>query len=178
MNEKQASFPPAMRISLLAIMTAVTTVMTRLVQFPFAPTRGYYHLGDAAVYFTALSFGPFTALIAGGVGTALADLLSPFAQWAPFSLAIHGLQGLAVGLIAGAAKDSRIPVLRWAIAFAVGTVILCAGYLAAGSLLTGFAAALAELPGNVGQSVVGILCAVLLVPPIRLALPQIRGWRW
>jgi len=178
MKEESSSFPPALRLSLLAIMTAVTTVMTRLVQFPFAPTRGYYHLGDAAVYFTALSFGPFTALIAGGVGTALADLFSPFAQWAPFSLAIHGLQGLAVGLIAGKTGDSRVPVLRWILAFAAGTILLCGGYLAAGTLLTGFGAALAELPGNLGQSVVGIVCAVLLTPPIRIALPQIRSWRW
>jgi uncharacterized membrane protein len=177
MKEENASFPPALRISLLAIMTAVTTVMTFLVKVP-SPAKGYYHLGDAAVYFTALSFGPFSALIAGGVGTALADIIGSYAQWAPFSLVIHGLQGFAVGLIAGKARDRRIPVLRWVLAFAAGTLILCAGYLAAGTLLTGFGAAVAELPGNVGQSVVGILCASLLVPPIRIALPQIRSWRW
>ena len=45
-------------------------------------------------------FGPWVGAIAGGLGTGVADLLGGYAQWAPLSFLIHGLQALLAGLIA------------------------------------------------------------------------------
>lgn len=90
---------PAFRIASIAILTALVTVFTIIIRIPIAPTRGYINLGDVAICFAALSFGPFTAAIAGGLGTGIADLLSGYAQWAPISFFIHGLQGYLVGII-------------------------------------------------------------------------------
>jgi len=105
-EEKQAA-SPAMRIAMAAVLTAVTVVFTYLVRIPIAPTRGYINLGDVAIYFTAFTFGPVTAFIAGGVGTGIADLIAGYGQWAPISFVIHGVQGLAAGLILRGAVRNR-----------------------------------------------------------------------
>ena len=45
-------------IPLIAIMTAVTTVLTMLVKIP-TPIRGYLNLSDTMIYFSAYAFGPW-----------------------------------------------------------------------------------------------------------------------
>ncbi len=171
---------PAFRIASLAILTAVTAVFTYMVRIPIAPTRGYLNLGDVAIYFTAFTFGPVSALIAGGLGTALADIISGYSQWAPISLLVHGLQGLAAGLIASIAWRAKRETfnLYWLVAAAAGTVVMCAGYLGAGTLMVGFSAALVELPGNLLQNLAGVVGAVPLTIAVRKAYPPVAELRW
>ena len=165
---------------MLAILTAVTAVFTSVVKIPIAPTKGYLNLGDVAIYFTAFTFGPVSALIAGGVGTALADVLSPYAQWAPISLLVHGLQGLVAGLIAAIPRRSKGRVLNlfWLAAAAAGTAVMCAGYLAGGTLLVGFGPALVELPGNLLQNLAGVAGAIPLTIAVHRAYPPVASLRW
>jgi uncharacterized membrane protein len=170
----------AFRVASLAVLTAVTAVFTYLIRIPIAPTRGYLNLGDVAIYFTAFTFGPVSALVAGGLGTALADMLSGYAQWAPISLFVHGLQGLVAGLLA------MVPVRRrwgpfepaWLAALAGGTAVMCAGYLAAGAVMVGFGAALTELPGNVLQNLAGALGGIPLTLAVRKAYPPVKELHW
>ena len=171
---------PAFRVALLAILTAVTAVFTSVVKIPIAPTKGYLNLGDVAIYFTAFTFGPVSALIAGGVGTAMADILSPYAQWAPISLLVHGLQGLVAGLIAAIHRGSkgRVFNLFWLVAAAAGTAVMCAGYLAGGTLMVGFGPALVELPGNLLQNLVGVAGAIPLTIAVHQAYPPVSKLRW
>ncbi len=171
---------PAFRIASLAILTAVTAVFTYIVRIPIAPTRGYLNLGDVAIYFTAFTFGPVSALIAGGLGTALADIVSGYSQWAPISLLIHGIQGLVAGLIAGLARRGKEQTFNmyWLIAAVAATVVMCAGYLAAGSLMVGFGAAVVELPGNLLQNLAGVVGGILLTIAVRKAYPPVTELRW
>jgi uncharacterized membrane protein len=103
---------PAFRIATFAILITVTEIFTYMVRIPIAPTRGYVNFGDVAIYFTAILFGPFTAFITGGLGTAIADLLSGYAHWAPFTFLAHGLQGLFIGLIIKADSSLRLKRLE------------------------------------------------------------------
>lgn len=66
-NDKPGGFInlPAFKIASLAILIAVTAIFTAMIRIPTAPTRGYLNLGDVAIFFTAITFGPVTALIAG-----------------------------------------------------------------------------------------------------------------
>ena len=66
-------------IPLIAIMTAVTTVLTMLVKIP-TPIRGYLNLSDTMIYFSAYAFGPWVGGIIGGLGPALSDLISGYPQ--------------------------------------------------------------------------------------------------
>ncbi len=186
----------ALRISTITILTAITTVFTLAVRIPVAPTRGYINLGDVAIYFSAFAFGPFTAFITGGLGTALADVLGGFAQWAPITLLAHGFQGFVVGLIVGMAvpkkgnleEVDRVDFLagnfNWKLitklifAFIGGTVVMAGGYLLAESFIVGFGAALVELPGNVLQNVAGIVGGVPLTIALKKAYPPIENLKW
>ncbi|MGD0724502.1 MAG: ECF transporter S component [Spirochaetia bacterium] len=174
MNDERPFMSPAFRIASIAILAAVTTVLTRVVQIP-TPARGYINLGDVAIVFTAITLGPISAMFAGGLGTALADLLSPFAIWAPISLVVHGLQGLLVGLIARA-RPANVGLNI--VAGLVGIAVMAGGYLAGGSLIAGFGASLGDVPGNLLQGGVGVLLGILVAAAVSRAYPPVRQWRW
>ena len=53
-------------IPLIAIMTAVTTVLTMFVKIP-TPTRGYLNLSDTMIFFSSYAFGPWGGGIIGGL---------------------------------------------------------------------------------------------------------------
>lgn len=192
-GEQNAKSPAALRIASLAVLIAVTAVFTFMIRIPIAPTRGYINFGDVAIFFTALTFGPVTALLSGGLGTALADIIAGYAQWAPFSFLAHGLQGLVIALIAGSAYRRRaqegrtqqeepssrvfrlIPLL---LAFLAGTVVMGGIYFVTGGFMVGFPAAAAEIPGNILQNIAGVAVGAPLAIAVRKAYPPIDRYRW
>ncbi|GAB4575126.1 MAG: ECF transporter S component [Anaerolineae bacterium] len=154
-------------VALTGIMTAIIFILTRAVQVP-TPIGGYIHLGDAGVLFTGFAFGPVVGTIAGALGTALADVTSPYAQWAPFTLVIHGLMGFAAGyLVRGEGS-----LWRLVLASVVAGIILVAGYFVAGLVLVGMEAAL-EIAPNVSQIVGGAIVSVPLYYAVRRAYPPL-----
>jgi uncharacterized membrane protein len=175
MTEEQPAVSPAFRIASIAILAAVTTVLTRVVQVPL-PARGYINLGDVAIVFTAITLGPFSGAISGGLGTALADLLSgPYAFWAPISLVVHGLQGLLVGVIARIRPGNVGLQILGGI---VGMIMMAGGYLAAGVPIEGAGPALTEVPGNLIQGGVGVVLGLLVAAAVIRAYPPVRQWKW
>jgi len=158
----------AVRVVVLAALMALTAVLTTLVRVPIAPTRGYIHLGDVGVYFAAFAFGPIMGLLAGGVGTAMADVFSGFAHWAPLTLVIHGLQGWLAGAI-----GYRATAKRQLVGWLAGSAVMVGGYFLAEVVLYGVGAALVELLPNVLQAALGGLVAIPLVAAMRRAWPPI-----
>lgn len=153
------------------IMTALVLGLT-LIHLTISPIGGYVHLGDIAIYFTAFAFGPWAGLIAGGLGTALADVVSGYAIFAPLSLVVHGLQGLLAGLIV---RRQPSP-LRLVLATVVGGLVLVAGYYVGEALIPVFggpAMALSEVPFNLVQAAFGALGAVVYAAVAR-AYPALR----
>jgi uncharacterized membrane protein len=172
----------ALRVAAVAVLTALTAVLTLLVRVPVPATKGYFNLGDTVIYFTAFTIGPFSALASGGLGTALADLIG-FPTFAPISLFVHGLQGLVAALVAGiplAGKGRRGWPFNpsWLIAAGAGTLIMCGGYFAAESVLYGVGPALIELPLNLLQNVVGSVVGISLSLIVRRAYPPVSELRW
>ncbi|RMF36676.1 MAG: ECF transporter S component [Chloroflexi bacterium] len=156
------------RLALIAVMAVIVYLMTRLVQIP-TPVKGYIHLGDAGVYFTAFAFGPLVGAAAAGLGTALADLTSGYSQWAIYSLLIHGAQAWVAAQIA-----RRRPGLVGLIAATIaGGLILVPGYLIAGTLLVGFAAAVTEVFPNTIQALSGAVIGIPLYLAVREAYPPL-----
>jgi len=170
----------AFRIASVAILTALTTVFTLIVRVPVTPTRGYINLGDVAIFFTALTFGPFTALAAGGLGTALADILGGYAQWAPITFFAHGIQGFLIGVIFrifGREKSVRF-FLGLFLSFAAGTLVMAGTYFLTGGIMYGFGAAATEIPGNILQNAAGVLVGTPLYLAVRRAYPPVLGFSW
>lgn len=157
-------------IALAALLIALTTVFTLVVRVPVPATQGYVNLSDVAITFAGLIFGPWIGLVAGGVGAALADLLGGYAQFAPLSLLAHGLEGLVIGWLGWGRKSVPGMALGWA----GGALIMIAGYLLGeGLILTGWPAAIAEVPSNLFQAVLGAVVGIPLVLAVRRAYPPI-----
>ncbi|OYT50700.1 hypothetical protein B6U66_05140 [Candidatus Bathyarchaeota archaeon ex4484_135] len=86
----------ALKTAITAISTALVCVATMAFIINVPATRGYFNLGETMVYTTAILFGPYVGAIAGGLGSALADLLvDPF--YAPATLVIKACEGFLVG---------------------------------------------------------------------------------
>ncbi len=157
-------------IALVAVLITLTMVFTLSVRVP-TPARGYVNLSDVAITFAGLAFGPWIGMVAGGVGTALADLVGGFGAFAPLSLLAHGLEGLLIGLLGWRRRD----VLGMAGAWAVGGAAMVAVYLVGeGLFYTGWPPALAEAPMNAFQAVVGGAVGIPLVLAVRKAYPPIE----
>lgn len=156
-----------LRVSIVAIMTALTVVFTLFVRIPTA--KGYLNLCDAAIFFCAFAFGPVATLVSGALGSALADIIGGFPQWAPISLVVHGLEGLAAALILRKAQGKALKFL----AAAVGVLISAAGYFLLGGLLTGYEVAVLEILPNVGQSAVGAALGFSAYAAVRKAYPPV-----
>lgn len=138
-------------IAVSAIMTALVCVATMLIQIPNPATRGYINVGDAMIFVSALTFGAIAGGIAGGFGSALADILSGYGFYAPFTLVIKGLEGALAGLI-----TDRKSLTRDLLATVIGGSEMILGYFLAEFYLLQFGwAALTEVPGNIFQVVAG-----------------------
>jgi len=159
------------RITLTALMAALIFVLTVVPRIPVPATGGYVHLGDAGITFAAYAFDPMIALLAGGIGTALADLMG-FPQWAIFSLVIHGLQGLAMGLVVRKTKN----LLSILISVILGTLIVVLGYFVAGTILVGVGVATSELLPNAIQGISGGVIGVPLYFAVRRAYPPLSRY--
>ncbi|HEY8497562.1 MAG TPA: ECF transporter S component, partial [Limnochordales bacterium] len=83
--------PAAHRVAYPALGAALVAAATMFVQIPMPAGQGYANVGDAVIFVFAALFGPTVGLAAGGIGSALADVLTGYAVWAPFTLVIKGV---------------------------------------------------------------------------------------
>ncbi len=231
----------AQTLSLAAIFTALVAVATAVFQVYIPETKGYFNIGEVMIYTTALLFGPVVGCIAGGVGSALADMITGFYIYAPATLVIKGVEGYVVGYLFRKFSKPRsrawnflvvilllsiftilwfvlysgtftfalawgihrvftisiystaiyLAILIMFIAVAVllhksgelanilistlaGGALMVLGYYLYEQIVLGLAA-LAEVPFNIGQVVVGTVGAVPLYTTLRKALKGYRG---
>jgi uncharacterized membrane protein len=169
-------------IAAAGVMIAVVFVMTRSVQITIGP-GGYVHFGDIAIYVASFLLGPIVGLIAAAAGTSLADVSSGYGSFAPGTFVIHGLEGLAAGLIAwrGGLRRMIIAVIVGGAIVVVGyflyqLIFIPAGVLDADEGKSAFATALAAVWPNTFQVGFAAIIAIPLVLAIRQAYPPIKRW--
>ena len=86
-------------IVLNGLMIALVCIATMVIQIPIPMTEGYVNIGDSIIFVASILFGPIPGMIAGGLGSALADILTGYSHWALFTLLIKGFEGYVVGII-------------------------------------------------------------------------------
>jgi uncharacterized repeat protein (TIGR04002 family) len=150
-------FPLVLTGLFAALIFAVTAWLPRI---PVG--TGYVHLGDAVSYLAASILPLPLSAVAAGLGAALADVTTGYAQWAPFTLVIKVLMVLAF-----TAHRAKLLCGRNIIAVTAAIPITVAGYYMAAWLLTGsMIAPLPEMLGNVVQA--GLSMVIYLVIANRL----------
>lgn len=80
-----------------SLLIALVCVGTMFIKIPVPATNGYVNIGDTFIIISSLMFGPVAGMIAGGIGSAMADLLSGYAHFALFTLIVKGLEGYIIG---------------------------------------------------------------------------------
>ncbi len=148
------------RLVYIALMTALITVGTMVIQIPTPYTKGYVNIGDSFIFLSASILGPFAGFISGGVGSALADLLSGYVVWAPWTFVIKGVEGLIVALLWR--RKSTKYFIRIAV-FILAAIWMVFGYYIGGAVMYGFKAALADVPGNIIQGIGSVIIGSILV---------------
>lgn len=160
-------------ISINALAIALVCLSTMFLQFPIP--LGYAHLGNCFILISGVFFGPVTGLLAGGIGSALSDLLTGYAQWIIPTLIIKGINGLCVGYIANrTGLTANMFKIRTAIAGVVGIVIMVIGYFIGGSILYGsIYTGATQIPGLVMEGIIGILLFYVIGSALQAAhLPK------
>lgn len=143
------------QLCIQGLLIALVTVGTMLFQIPVSATQGYVHLGDSMILLAAVFFGARYGALAGGFGSALADILTGYSHWAPFTFLIKGIMGYLVGKLAER-KAEKFFTVRNLLAVGIGIVWMVFGYYIGGGILHGsFAVSLTSIPENIVQGVAG-----------------------
>ena len=152
-------------IAVYALMSALVTVATFAIRIPMVATDGYLNIGDGIVLFCGVAFGPAAGFIAGGIGSALADLISGYAHWILPTLLIKGAEGALAGVLFYLLKKLRLNrFLSAGISAIPSAILMVAGYFFASWIMKGSAAvAVTSVPGNAIQGGIGIVLALLLL---------------
>ena len=142
----------------LTALTVVVALMTLFVRIPL-PSRGYFNFGDVAVVFSGLVLGQlaqrrkfFWGAAAGGVGSAMADIVGGFGMFAPITLVAKGLEGGLCALASGKPRSAR-----W-IFLLLGGAAMVGSYFIAEALMPniGLQGAVSEVVPNLIQAGGGI----------------------
>lgn len=140
-----------------ALLIAMTTIMTMVIQIPTVGTEGYLNLGDMVVFLAALTLGKKGGFIVGGFGSAMADLLTGYTHYVPITFVVKGLEGL----IAANLLETKIGRQKPIFATSIAGIFMAFGYFIPETFMYG-KAALASIPGNIMQGLVGAITSVVL----------------
>ena len=114
----------------MTLSTALVLAATVIINIYVPATRGYFNLGETMIYLVALLFDPLTAAFAGGVGSALADVVLGYTIYAPATLVIKAAEGALASTLVRRLRGRQ----RGIFALSMGTVaayfvvILVIGY--------------------------------------------------
>lgn len=149
---------------LTGVITALTAVVTRVIQIPTPLTGGYINLGDIIIIFSGFYLGSRTGAFVGGVGSTIADILSGY----PFyfiTLIVKGLEGAIAGLPIFSYREDKSDGENEARLISAGVcaaLLMIAGYFIMQIFVFGIPKALTSLIPNFIQGAAGIFGAVLL----------------
>jgi uncharacterized repeat protein (TIGR04002 family) len=139
-------------VVLSGLFTAMIFVVTAY--FPRIPTvRGYIHVGDSVIYIAACLLNQPAAAISAALGGFLADALTGYIVWAPYTAIIKAALTLPFTALGGRALSLR----NFLAALAAFPITVGGYYLAAWMITRDKLAPLAEVPFNVAQAGAGML---------------------
>ncbi len=157
-----------------ALFAALACVATMSIRIPTPGTNGYIHPGDAVVILSGIILGPVWGMLAGGIGSALADLIGGYFIYVPITLVIKGLIALIAGVVyQKIGKTSKTRYTAVILGGVTDIILVAGGYFLCESFMYGAAGAAASIPANIIQGIGGLIIACVLYP-ILIAIPDVR----
>lgn len=107
------------------VIIALVFVLTFTIKIPLM--AGYFNIGDVVIMLSSILFGKSIGFMGGSFGSALADIVSGYTIYAPFTFVIKGLEGFICGLIFEKIEGKK----KWA-SFIISTmlsgILMAVGY--------------------------------------------------
>ena len=163
-----------MELAIAAVFVALTFIATASVNVRiFDGNGGLIHLGCVPLFVAGFVFGPRVSAIAGALGMGLFDITSGWALWAPTTVIVSALMGIACGYIAK--KGSQMHVAYWVLAVLAAMLIKVGGYYVGEAIIYGnWIAPVKSIMGNIVQVGVGGIIAILIGQPLKYALKKMN----
>ncbi len=181
MNLKYSHITPV-KLALSAVFIALVFVISsQIPAIPIPATGGYFNVGETSIYVAALLFGPLVGSLSGGVGAMLSDLYLGFGVFAPGTLIIKSIEGAIVGYLnIKLKKYVQNTTIRAIVSVVIGGLTMVIGYFLYETLLAVLIpglgiVAIAEIPLNIGQMLVGLIIAVPIVHTVLRVFPQLKS---
>lgn len=150
------------KLAFCALFATLCCVSTLIVTVPLP--NGYFNTGDVFVLLSGWCLGPLYGAVAAAVGSALADLWSGFALYAPATFFIKGfnaaLAWFVVLLIKKVIKKDSLDFISRIAGAIAGEMVMVLGYFLFEALLYGVAGGAVAFVGNTLQ---GVCCGSLAV---------------
>lgn len=150
------------KIVITSLLAALICVATMIIKIP-SPLNGYINLGDSIVLLSAWLLPPGYGFLAGGIGSALADVFSGYTVYAPATFIIKGLLSLTAYyiyiLLSKKIKDLPSRILSGIVA----EIVMILGYYVFEGFMYGFSPSLVNIPPNAIQGTVGVTLGVILI---------------
>ncbi|ACM60860.1 putative membrane protein [Caldicellulosiruptor bescii] len=160
------------------VIIALVFVLTFTIKIPLM--AGYFNIGDVVIMLSSILFGKSIGFMGGSFGSALADIVSGYTIYAPFTFVIKGLEGFICGLIFEKIEGKK----KWA-SFIISTmlsgILMAVGYFLSEAFVLkylssalninrnlqfGLKVALANLPFNLLQGVLSAIISIILAVPL------------
>ena len=143
-----------------ALMTALVAVAALFIKIPGT----MLNLCDSIIFITAYLFGGIPAMIAGGLGGLLADVIS-YPASAGVTLFAHGLEGLICGILFSIInKKAKFEFVKSLIAMFVSGAVMVSIYFIGKTFIYGtYESALVSLPRNIIQAAAGTAAACTVI---------------
>ncbi len=150
------------KIVISSLFAALICVATMLIKIP-SPLKGYINLGDGIVLLAAWVLPLPYGIVAAGLGSALADLFSGYAVYAPATFIIKALMAVvAYSFYKFFAKKAKGALSR-VLSGIFSELVMILGYFLFEGILYGFVPSLVNIPANAVQAVAGIIIGVVLI---------------
>lgn len=123
---------------------------------------GYMHIGDSMIFLAVLMLGGKRGAVAGGLGAAIADIVSGYTIWAVPTMICKAAMAIVMGMMIKHRAFGLKGRLLWIVSAVAGGITQGILYEVFWLVLFGKAAALAALPGLTFQMVSGIIIAFVI----------------
>ena len=149
------------KIVMAAMFAALCCVATMIIKIP-SPLKGYLNLGDCIVLLAGFMLSPLYGFLAAAVGSALADVFSGYALYAPATFVIKGVMALIACYGFKLLCKKTGSVSSRIISGIVAETVMVFGYFVFEGFLYGFVPSAVNIPANAIQGVAGIVLGVIL----------------
>lgn len=150
-------------LAFCALFASLCCVSTLLILIPLP--NGYFNTGDVFVLLSGWILGVW-GIPAAAIGSALADIISGFAIYAPATFLIKGGMAFLAYLVwrwlKRVFKKSRFNGISLFLSALLAETVMVAGYFLFECILYGFAGAALSLTGNAIQGGACALCGTAL----------------